>query len=58
MTTSQYIRKKKRNGRVVRHEPQDLELNNKYQDIRESFEQVRCMHYYENIQGYNVRLVE
>jgi hypothetical protein len=58
MTTSQDIRKKARSGRAVRSEPQDLELINEDPNVREYFEHVRCMHYCENIQGYNPKLDE
>jgi hypothetical protein len=42
----------------VRPEPQDLTLINEDPNVRESFEQVGCMHYCEKIQGYNVKLAE
>jgi hypothetical protein len=42
----------------VRPKPQVLSLINKDLHVREYFEQVRCMHYGEKIQGYNVKLAE
>jgi hypothetical protein len=53
MKTSQDIRKKARSGRAVRPKPQDLALINEDLNVREYFEQVRCMCYCENIKGYN-----
>jgi hypothetical protein len=58
MAASQSIRKKARSGRVVRSEPQDLELINEDPTIRASFEQARCMRFCEKIKGYNAKLVE
>jgi len=58
MAVSQSIRKKARSGRDVRFEPQDLELINKDLEIRVSFEQARCMRFYERTKWYNANLVE
>jgi hypothetical protein len=58
MAVSQSIRKKARSGRVMRSEPQDLELINEDPTIRASFEQARCMRFCENIKGYNAKLAE
>jgi hypothetical protein len=58
MAVSQIIRKKVRSGRAIRFEPQYLHLINEYPTIRASLEQVRCMHSYERIKGYNVKLAE
>jgi hypothetical protein len=58
MKTSQNIKKRARSGRDVRPEPQDLALINEDPNVRAYFRQVRCMHYCEKIQGYNVKLVE
>jgi hypothetical protein len=58
MPVSQRIRKKVRSGRVMKSEPQDLELINEDLIIRASFEKFGCMRFYERIKGYNVNLVE
>jgi hypothetical protein len=52
---SKSIRKKARSGRAVRFGPQDLELINEDRTIRAYFEQVRYVHFYEMIQGYNAK---
>jgi hypothetical protein len=58
MAVSQSIRKKERSGRAVRFETRDLELINEDPTNKVSFEQARCMCFYETIQGYNVKLVD
>jgi hypothetical protein len=58
MVVSQIIRKKARIGKVVRFEPQDLELINEDLAIMVSFEQVVCMRLCERIKGYNEKLSE
>jgi hypothetical protein len=58
METSQTKIKNERNGRAVRFETQDLKLINADLTITVSFEQDKCMCFYERIQGYNVELVE
>ena len=58
MASSQRKIKNARSGRVVRFEPQDLELINEDPTIKASFEKARCMHFCERIQGYNVKLAK
>jgi hypothetical protein len=58
MMTSQNIRKRVQIGITMRPEPQDLALINEDPNVKAYFEQVRCMHYCEKIQGYNVKLAE
>jgi hypothetical protein len=58
MTTPQNIGKCARSRRNVGPEPQRLTLVSEESDVRESFEQVRCMLFWKKIQGFNVRLEE
>jgi hypothetical protein len=58
METSQSKRKNSRSNKVVRFEPQDLELINANPIIRVSFEQARCIHLCEKIQGYNAQITK
>jgi hypothetical protein len=58
MVISQSIRKKTRSGRLVRYEPQYLEIINEDPTIMASFEQAGCMFFRERIKRYNVKLIE
>jgi hypothetical protein len=58
MTTYQSRRNNSRSNRIVRFEPRDLNLINADSMIRVSFEQTRCICFYEKIQGYNAQLTK